>query len=65
LAGVVLGIAAAFGLTRLLSTFLFGVRPVDLIVFVTVPILIGVAALGAIWFPARRAAATDPAEALR
>jgi putative ABC transport system permease protein len=65
LIGVVVGIGAAFGLTRLLSNFLFGVRPVDPIVFVSVPILLGVAALGAIWFPAQRAAGTDPTEALR
>ena len=65
LIGLVLGIGAALGLTRLLSTFLFGVRPVDAIVFVTVPVLLGVAALGAIWFPALRAAGTDPLEALR
>jgi len=65
LIGMALGIGAAFGLTRLLSAFLFGVRPVDPIVFVSVPILLGVAALGAIWFPARRAAGTDPTEALR
>ncbi len=65
LAGVMVGIAAAFGLTRLLSTFLFGVRPVDPIVFVSVPVLLGLAALGAIWLPARRAARTDPTEALR
>jgi putative ABC transport system permease protein len=65
LIGVVIGIAAAFGLTRLLASFLFGVKAWDPLVFVTVPILLGAAALGAVWFPARRAGGTDPADALR
>lgn len=65
LAGVALGTIASFGLTRLLQSFLFGVGPLDPVVFVTVPALLGAAALAAVWFPARRAAATDPAEALR
>ncbi len=65
LLGVGIGIAASFGLTRLLASFLFGVKSWDPLVFVTVPVLLGIAALAAVWFPARRAAATDPAEALR
>ncbi len=40
LVGVVLGIAAAFGLTRLIATFLFGVKPWDPAVFVTVPVIL-------------------------
>jgi len=63
--GVALGIGAAFALTRLLSTFLFGVRPLDPAVFISVPLLLAVAALAAIWFPACRAAGIDPTEALR
>ena len=65
LIGMAIGIAAACGLTRLLQSFLFGVEAWDPLVFVTVPLLLGVATLGAVWFPARRAAGTDPAEALR
>jgi predicted permease len=65
LIGVTVGAIAAFALTRLLQSFLFGVEPRDPLVFLTVPLLLGAAALAAIWFPARRAAATDPAEALR
>ena len=65
LIGMAIGIAAAFGLTRLLQSFLFGVQAWDPLVFVTVPLLLGVATLGAVWFPARRAAGTDPADALR
>jgi predicted permease len=65
LIGMAIGIAAAFGLTRLLQSFLFGVQAWDPLVFVTVPLLLGAATLGAVWFPARRAAGTDPADALR
>jgi ABC-type antimicrobial peptide transport system permease subunit len=63
--GVVIGAAAAFGLTRLISSFLFGVKAWDPLVFVSVPVLLVAAALAAVWLPARRAAATDPVEALR
>jgi putative ABC transport system permease protein len=65
LIGVTIGLAASFGLTRLLQSFLFGVGPLDPLVFVTVPTALGAASLAAVWFPAHRAAATDPAEALR
>lgn len=65
LIGMAIGMAGAFGLTRLLQSFLFGVQAWDPLVFVTVPALLGAAALGAVWFPARRAAGTDPADALR
>ncbi len=65
LIGVAIGVAAAFGLARLLASFLFGVKAWDPLVFVAVPLLLGASALGAVWFPARRAARTDPAEALR
>ena len=65
LIGVAIGMAAAFGLTRLLRSFLFGVEAWDPMVFVTVPVVLSAAALLAVWFPARRAAGTDPAEALR
>jgi putative ABC transport system permease protein len=65
IAGVVLGIGAAFGLTRLIASFLFGVKSWDPVVFVTVPIvLIGVALL-AVWLPATRASRLDPMAALR
>jgi putative ABC transport system permease protein len=65
LIGMAIGVAAAFGLTRLLASFLFGVKAWDPLVFVAVPLLLGGSALGAVWFPARRAAGTDPADALR
>ena len=65
LLGVAAGVAAAFGLTRLLESFLFGVQAWDPLVFVAVPILLTAVVLAAVWFPARRAAGTDPATALR
>jgi predicted permease len=63
--GVVLGIAAAFGLTRFISSFLFGVKTWDPLVFVTVPILLSLIALLAVWMPATHASRLDPQEALR
>ncbi len=64
LAGVGLGIGAAFGLTRLLSTFLFGVEPWDPAVFVSAPLVLTAIALLAAWLPANRAARLDPMQAL-
>jgi ABC-type antimicrobial peptide transport system permease subunit len=63
--GVVVGVAAAFGLTRLISSFLFGVKPWDPIVFVTVPVILAAVALVAVWLPATRAAKLNPMQALR
>ena len=64
-AGVVLGIAAAFGLTRFLASFLFSVKSWDPLVFVSVPIVLSAVALLAVWFPATRASRLDPQQALR
>ncbi|HEV2132909.1 MAG TPA: ABC transporter permease [Terracidiphilus sp.] len=63
--GVVLGIAAGFGLTRFLASFLFGVKTWDPLVFATVPVVLSAVALLAVWFPATRAARLDPQQALR
>ena len=65
LLGIAIGILSAFGLTRLLSTLLYGVTPTDIATFAIAPaILLGVALL-ACWIPARRAARIDPMLALR
>jgi len=65
LVGVVAGIAASFGLTRLLSTFLFGVEPWDPAVFVSAPFILTAIALLALWLPATRASKVEPMQALR
>ena len=63
--GVGIGIAAAFGLTRFIASFLFGVKTWDPAVFVTVPIILSLVALLAVWMPATRASRLDPQQALR
>ena len=65
LAGVVLGVAAAFGLTRFLASFLYGVKPWDPLVFATVPLILSAVAFLSVWFPATRASRLDPQQALR
>jgi len=65
LAGVVVGIGAAFGLSRLIASFLFGVKAWDAAVFGSVPIMLIAVALIAVWLPAQRASRIDPIDALR
>ncbi len=65
LAGVAVGLAAAFGLTRFIASFLFGVGRWDPVVFTGVPITLAVVAAIAVWLPARRASRVDPNLALR
>ena len=63
--GIALGVLAAAGLTRLLSSLLFRVSPTDPAVFAAIAVLFALVALAAAYFPARKAAAVDPMEALR
>lgn len=65
LAGVVIGVAAAFGLTHLIASLLYGVKKWDAGVFVSVPLILSAVALVAVWLPALRASKLNPMEALR
>ena len=65
LAGLALGLMAAAATSRLLSTLLFGVTPFDSVAFAVAPAVLILVALAACLVPAWRAAATDPAVALR
>jgi ABC-type antimicrobial peptide transport system permease subunit len=63
--GVILGLAAAVGLTRAMSALLFGVSPADPVTYAAGAAGVTVVSLLACYIPARRAAAVDPLEALR
>jgi len=63
--GLVLGLLAAFGSTRLAGTLLYGVNPSDPTIFIGVTLLLAAAAFAACYFPARRALKIDPVVALR
>ena len=65
LSGIAVGVLLAFGLTRLMSSLLFGVSPSDPATFVAVVIVLGAAAVAACYIPARRAMRVDPIVALR
>jgi putative ABC transport system permease protein len=63
--GSVVGLAGAFGLSRLLRSLLFGVAPHDLFSFLIAPVVLLVMACVAVLVPARRAMAVDPMRAIR
>jgi predicted permease len=63
--GIVIGLCAAAGLTRFMSSLLFGVSPVDPFTFAIIPMVLAGSAVLASYLPARRAAAVNPVEALR
>jgi ABC-type antimicrobial peptide transport system permease subunit len=64
-AGIAVGLVAAFFATRLLETLLYGIRPTDLTTFFSVPACLTVVALVAALIPARRATQVDPIIAMR
>ena len=65
LIGVAIGIALATGVTRLISSFLFGVKPTDPLTYAAVAVGLAAIALLACYIPARRAMKVDPLVALR
>src|SRR5262249_38265554 len=65
LIGVVIGLAGAFAVTRMVSGLLFGVGATDPLTFMGVAILLVAVAFLACWIPARRATKVDPLIALR
>jgi predicted permease len=65
LTGVVLGLMAAQGASRFMTSLLFGVSPVDPLTFIGVPLALAFVALLACWIPVRRAVRIPPVSALR
>lgn len=65
LTGVMVGLASAFVVSRVLTSLLFGISGVDSLVYAGVSLLMVLVALAASYLPARRAARVDPMIALR
>ncbi len=65
LAGMIIGVAASAGVSRLMAATLFGLSPLDAVSFLGVSLLLGAIALLATWLPARRTTHVDPMVALR
>jgi predicted permease len=63
--GIAIGLAAAAGLTQLMKTLLFGIRPLDPVSFAAVPLVLVVAAVLASYLPTARAASVNPVDALK
>lgn len=63
--GVIIGVAAALGLSRFLEGMLHGVPPTDPATYLAITGILAVVAGAALWLPARRASRVDPVEAIR
>jgi len=63
--GFAVGLTAAAGLTRLMSTLLYGITPLDPVTYAVVPVILVIATVLASYLPARRAVSVEPVEALR
>jgi len=63
--GVVVGLGAAWGLSRLMASLLYGVHATDPAVFTVMPAILAVVSFVAVWLPARRASTVNPLIALR
>ena len=63
--GVAVGMLAAWGVSRVLASLLYGVSATDPVTFLGTALLLGGVSFVATWIPARRAAGVDPVEALR
>jgi putative ABC transport system permease protein len=64
-AGLAVGVAGALAITRVMAHMLFGISPSDLLTYAAVGLVLLLAALAALYFPARRATRVDPMVALR
>jgi len=65
LVGVAIGLSAAFLLSRLVASWLYGVKQWDPMVFISAPVALSCVALAAVWLPAMRASRMNPMDALR
>jgi putative ABC transport system permease protein len=65
LAGIAIGLAGAFGVTRALSGLLYGVSSTDALTFIGLSLVLGIVAMMACYLPARKASSVDPMIALR
>jgi putative ABC transport system permease protein len=65
LAGIAVGLAGAFFVTKLLAAQLYAITPLDLITYVSVAVMVAIVTLAACYVPARRAMGVDPMVALR
>jgi predicted permease len=63
--GIAAGLAGAWAATRVIATFLYDTAPTDVTAFASAAGLLALAALVAVWIPARRAAQVDPVTSLR